>query len=157
MAKVEADDAGCWIWQGTRNDAGYGILTSRGRRLRAHRVSYIAFVGPIPDGLILDHLCRVRHCVNPAHLEAVTQRENILRGESNSAVTYRTGYCRNGHERIQENLNKRGGCMPCRNARRRKPPRPPMVVDPILEERRERQRQRSRRFRQRRLAAKQAS
>lgn len=74
---------GCWIWKGPVAPNGYGQMPSRaneyGERL-AHRASYRFHVGPIPDGLEIDHLCRVRCCVNPAHLEAVTHSVNILRG-----------------------------------------------------------------------------
>jgi len=71
---------GCWHWGGLVGTHGYGIIrTPSGWRL-AHRVYYERFVGPIPDGLQVDHLCRVRDCVNPEHLEPVTQAENIRRG-----------------------------------------------------------------------------
>jgi transcriptional regulator with XRE-family HTH domain len=77
--KSSVDANGCWIWLGRINSAGYGEIKYRERRLKAHRVSYEHHVGPIPDGLDLDHLCRVRPCVNPEHLEPVTRRENIQR------------------------------------------------------------------------------
>jgi hypothetical protein len=64
----------------------------------AHRVIYEYLVGPIPDGLSIDHLCRVRHCVNPAHLEPVTHRENVLRGQAPTAVNGRKTRCKRGHE-----------------------------------------------------------
>lgn len=71
----------CWIWTGYTSRLGYGIFGPGGRSVTmpAHRWSYEHFVGPVPDGLELDHLCRVRRCVNPLHLEAVTHRENCLR------------------------------------------------------------------------------
>lgn len=74
---------GCWLWQGALNTKGYAVLSvggRGGRRHYAHRLSYEIHVGPIPAGLQIDHLCRVRRCVNPAHLEPVTNRENVLRG-----------------------------------------------------------------------------
>lgn len=75
---------GCWLWQGPRVHNGYGIISIQGSgvktTIRAHRYAYEALVGPIPEGLQLDHLCRVRRCVNPAHLEPVTARENVRRG-----------------------------------------------------------------------------
>jgi transcriptional regulator with XRE-family HTH domain len=78
--KTEISEDGCWIWRGRINQAGYGeIKVPGGRRLKAHRATYEHHVGPIPDGLDLDHLCRVRPCVNPAHMEPVTRRENIQR------------------------------------------------------------------------------
>jgi HNH endonuclease len=79
--KVQYDgETGCWLWQGALHSAGYGFLSVGGRNQLAHRVAYRLFVGPIPDGLELDHLCRVKHCVNPAHLEPVTTAENLRRG-----------------------------------------------------------------------------
>lgn len=78
---VKVDEQGCWLWQGHINpDTGYGYRQVRGKTWRAHRFSYVHFVGEIPDGLVLDHLCRVRHCVNPDHLEPVTPQENVERG-----------------------------------------------------------------------------
>lgn len=82
---------GCWLWNGHRESNGYGRFRHDGRRSGAHRFAYEAEVGPIPDGLTIDHLCRVRHCVNPAHLEAVTSRENTrrrddLRGEQHGCA-----------------------------------------------------------------------
>jgi transcriptional regulator with XRE-family HTH domain len=79
-AKTEVDANGCWIWLGRINGFGYGEIKCGERRLKAHRVSYEHHVGPIPEGLDLDHLCRVRPCVNPEHLEPVTRSENVRRG-----------------------------------------------------------------------------
>lgn len=78
--RIRRSRNGCWLWQGAKNPDGYGQMDHRWFTFGAHRVSYLAFVGPIPEGLVIDHLCRVRHCVNPAHLEAVTSAENIRRG-----------------------------------------------------------------------------
>jgi hypothetical protein len=90
MAKVNKDDpSGCWLWTAQIHPEGYGRTTIARRKLYAHRVSYQLFVGPIPDGLEIDHLCRNRACVNPAHLEAVTHRENILRGNGPCAIKHR--------------------------------------------------------------------
>jgi uracil-DNA glycosylase family 4 len=66
----------CWLWSGTLDKDGYGTISVRGRNVRAHRFAYELFVRPIPVALTIDHLCMVRNCVNPAHLEAVTRREN---------------------------------------------------------------------------------
>lgn len=71
----------CWHWTGTKNEQGYGIFQLDGRPRMAHRVSYCHHVGPIPAGLHIDHRCRVRHCVNPRHIEPVTCRENVWRGQ----------------------------------------------------------------------------
>lgn len=92
----------CWLWM-ARRLRGYGKFDLGNTTAMAHRVAYELSVGPIPDGLQLDHLCRVRHCVNPAHLEPVTQRENILRSEAPCAVVMRTNKCKHGHEFTDEN------------------------------------------------------
>lgn len=77
---------GCWIWTGKQDGGGYGRLPRDGGLVGAHRAFYEAFVAPIPDGLQLDHLCRVPSCVNPLHLEPVTQTENVRRG-ANTKLT----------------------------------------------------------------------
>jgi hypothetical protein len=81
-AKWVEDSNGCWIWQGGQNDQGYGTFFD-GRTRRAHRWSFEHFRGPIPPGMPLDHLCRVRLCVNPWHLEVVTASENARRRDHN--------------------------------------------------------------------------
>lgn len=77
-----SDPDRCWIWKRKPNAKGYGQLRNprTGRTTTAHRYAYELVVGPIPDGLTIDHLCRVRACVRPDHLEPVTNRENLLRG-----------------------------------------------------------------------------
>lgn len=84
-SRYRVSDSGCWIWQGSVSNTGYGRIGSR----YAHRVSYERSNGPIPDGLTIDHLCRTTLCVNPDHLEPVTHRENVLRGMSPGAIAYR--------------------------------------------------------------------
>lgn len=76
---VETEE-GCWLWRGALTERGYGLLRDGRRRVRAHRAFYQELVGPVPDGLVLDHLCRNPSCVNPGHVEPVTQAENIRRG-----------------------------------------------------------------------------
>ena len=83
---------GCWLWTGARTANGYGTMSAGGRygaTLLAHRLAYEWYRGAIPDGLQIDHLCRVRHCVNPWHLEAVTQEVNLKRGMAPGMVIWR--------------------------------------------------------------------
>ena len=92
---IKKTPEGCWEWQGGRNNLGYGKLNLPGRkRVYAHRFSYEKYIGPIPDGLELDHLCRNPPCVNPDHLEPVTHQENLLRS---APVVARDGCCEKGH------------------------------------------------------------
>lgn len=88
-ARVELHESGCWDWVGARMRAGYGVFSTDGTSILAHRWSYEFYVADIPDGLVLDHLCRNRRCVNPWHLEPVTDRVNVLRGESPPAKNAR--------------------------------------------------------------------
>ncbi len=108
LSKVVVGDNGCWVWTGSRRRDGYcNFTTCHGRGNRkttmVHRASYEMFVGPIPSGLTLDHLCRNRACCNPEHLEPVTQRENILRGEGVAAANARKTHCPKGHPYDEEN------------------------------------------------------
>lgn len=82
MAKVDFTSTGCWLWKGALSRKGYGHISAPGRRggtLQVHVVVYEFFFGPVPDGLEIDHLCRVRNCVRPSHLEAVTHVVNLRR------------------------------------------------------------------------------
>lgn len=101
---VKVDSAGCWLWTGTQHEQGYGLLCVGRRKHRAHRMTYETLVGVVPDGLVLDHLCRVTRCVNPEHLEAVTQHENIMRGNGPTAANARKTYCPQGHPYSGANL-----------------------------------------------------
>jgi hypothetical protein len=100
---------GCWSWEGGHfKTTGYALFNVRmddgkWRPTVAHRVSHLVFKGPIPDGYEIDHLCRNRPCINPAHLEAVTHRENGLRGESVMAKQALQTHCIHGHEFTPEN------------------------------------------------------
>lgn len=111
MQFVRVDSAGCWLWTGYRDAGGYGRSRRSGTNTTAHRVSYELHVGLIPPGMHLDHLCRVRHCVNPAHLEPVTPGENIRRGEPANRT-----HCPEGHAYVPANTRVRNGkrhCLTC--------------------------------------------
>jgi hypothetical protein len=118
-SKVSRGD-GCWLWIAATSTGGYGRIQWGGRVLQAHRVSYELLVGPIPEGLELDHLCRNRACVNPTHLEPVTTRVNLLRGEGMSARHARATACPKGHDLSGDNVRIRptGGrqCVACLRA-----------------------------------------
>ncbi len=97
LAKVKIIPSGCWDYMGTKGNNGYGCLWHDGHSTFAHRFAYQLFVGPIPEGLEIDHLCRNRKCVNPDHLETVTKKENLLRGIGFGAINARKTHCPNGH------------------------------------------------------------
>ena len=133
---VETED-GCWEWRRTRNRNGYGQIGVGGKTKVAHRVAYELAIGPIADGLQLDHLCRNRACINPAHLEPVTQSENIMRGSGFPPQLASRTHCLNGHELHEGNIYRQPGrpahqrsCLTCRHERDRvreqtRPTRPP--------------------------------
>ena len=104
----------CWIWTGARNQHGYGKTSLNGRTLPAHRFTWEDANGPIPDGLVIDHLCRVPPCVNPSHLEPVTTGENLRRGMHPSMVTRRTNVCRQGHPLTADTTVMDGNTRRCK-------------------------------------------
>jgi len=112
----------CWLWLAGRDGNGYGKFSPEGRRLvGAHRFSYELLVGPIPDGLHIDHLCRVPLCVNPAHMEPVTCQVNVLRGIAPTARNARKTHCDHGHEFTPENTRRgESGRRICRECERRR-------------------------------------
>lgn len=124
-ARVDAD-GDCWEWTGSLTGAGYGMVAWRedGKVVQqnSHRFAWEQLVGPIPDGLTLDHLCRNTKCVNPDHLEPVTVRENTLRGYGPSAANATALACKYGHPFTSENVwydAKRNArhCLTCNRRR----------------------------------------
>lgn len=122
--------SGCWEWQGTRNTESYGRLQVNGRTKAAHRFGYEIVVGPIPPGLVIDHLCRNTSCVNPDHLEPVTNKVNILRGEGYAARSARKVSCPKGHAYDADNTWRDGrGFRYCRACRRSRAQRRASLLD----------------------------
>ena len=109
------DDTGsCQLWTGAKSGKGYGYFGNLGY---AHRFAYEMKNGKIPDGMVIDHLCRVHSCVNPDHLEAVTNSENVRRGEAPRAARERAkkiSKCPKGHEYSEENTRMRNGKRHCK-------------------------------------------
>jgi hypothetical protein len=106
----------CWLWLGSLDEDGYGHICRGGRcgsKTTAHRASFEAHVGIVPNGLQLDHLCRVRRCVNPDHLEPVTCAVNIARGKTGESNRLKS-HCRNGHPYDQKNTYFYNGSRYCR-------------------------------------------
>jgi len=115
----------CWPWLGRRTRDGYGLVEDpHGHTRYAHRVMYGMRVSPIPDGMVIDHLCRMPHCVNPAHMEVVTSGENTRRGAGISARNAQKTMCPQGHPYDAENTlrypNGSRKCLICKRTRERK-------------------------------------
>jgi hypothetical protein len=106
---------GCWRWTGYQTPEGRGVINFSSGKVFAYRLAYELLVGPIPEGLTIDHLCVNPNCVNPAHLEPVTLGENSLRGSGPAAQNKRKTHCHKGHPLSGDNLyNKPGGRRQCR-------------------------------------------
>jgi len=97
----------CWLWTGATAGDGYGAFRIGDKLMIAHRVVYEMLIGKIPEGLQIDHLCRIKKCVNPNHLEAITQQENLLRGDTLAAKKSKQTHCIHGHEFTKENTYRR--------------------------------------------------
>lgn len=125
FSKVDISDQ-CWNWLGSNNGDGYGQIWFNGRMVLVHRICFEHFNHKIPDGMVIDHKCRNRSCVNPNHLQVVTLKENIQLGIPYRKDFYNTGnrnikrtHCKRGHEFTQENLVKSAKgrmCRTCHNA-----------------------------------------
>jgi hypothetical protein len=134
-ARVNKTADGCWLWTGSTNDNGYGKITIHHpvkKTLSVHRLVYSLLVGPVPPGSELDHVCKTRTCCNPAHLEPVSHRENVLRTDA----AHKT-HCKHGHEFTPENtlLNPRGHrlCRACAKLRNQAYHKRKAAQRPILE------------------------
>lgn len=118
------DENGCWPWTGSLNAKGYASVHYKGRKRPAHRVVYVLLVGPIPTGFDIDHVrdrgCRLRSCMNPEHMEPVTHRENLLRGDTITARNAQATHCPHGHRYDASNTGHNSGkrrCLTCHRDR----------------------------------------
>jgi hypothetical protein len=118
MESKTVRSASCWNWTGALTKDGYGTVTVDGRTQYAHRVAYEMERGQIPAGLVMDHLCRNRRCVNPDHLEPVTNRTNVLRGAAKLGGPALKTACKWGHPYDERNTGRRADdnrryCLTC--------------------------------------------
>lgn len=117
-ARVEKTET-CWLWLGASSLNGYGRFSIAGRMFGAHRYAWTLLRGEIPEGLVIDHLCRVRHCVNPEHMEVVSPKVNTLRGLGPTAANALKTHCGRGHAYTPENTRVGPeGSRHCRTCRR---------------------------------------
>lgn len=122
LSRLVVEDSGCWSWAKYICQKGYGIMTFKGEKYKAHRVSLFLFKGiPLRTDqklICADHLCRNRSCVNPDHLEVVSDKENILRGNGICAKNKRKDMCKNGHEFTSENTYQRDKGRECKTCKK---------------------------------------
>jgi len=111
--KVRGDSNGCWVWTGAHGAKGHGTFWEKPDFIGAHVWAYKTLIGPLPEGTEIDHLCRNPPCVNPTHMEPVTHRENVLRGEGLPAQRAKQTQCRLGHEFTRMNDGRRR-CLICK-------------------------------------------
>jgi len=119
---LKVDDEGCWLWNQKLTAEGYGLSRLGGKTVWVHRFVYEKLVGPIPKGRVLDHLCKKKDCCNPRHLEPVTARENVIRGDGRAGVNFKRTRCIHGHEFTKENTRIVQGkrrCITCARKRSR--------------------------------------
>lgn len=116
-SKIDYDEkSGCWLWRRVKSESRYGCFRIGGRQRPAHVVSFVHFKGAMPPGLQADHLCRVRRCVNPYHLEAVTPRVNTLRGVGACGRNARKTTCPYGHPLVVVSSTPRQRrCLECKS------------------------------------------
>lgn len=123
------EETGCWVWRPPLHNTGYSQITVRRKKTSGHRAAYMLLKGEIPHDMVIDHLCRTRACVNPEHMELVTNKENLLRGEGFSAVNAKKTHCPQGHSYSEENTYMLRGYRNCRTCmRERRPLKNPRAV-----------------------------
>jgi len=119
IRSTEVDWRGCWLWTRPLDSNGYGYTRIDGKQWKTHRLWWTLLVGEVPEGFDLDHLCRVRSCGNPDHLEPVTHAENLRRGKHRNNLLHVQKVCSKGHELTPDNItirnDGRARCRTCVN------------------------------------------